>query len=909
MAALLFLVLLFVGAGIVLARVVASSRAQRFLTTRIEQAFGRTVEVSVFDLRWFPTPGIIAHNVTIGEDPRFGREYFLRAESVVAGLRWKALFAGRLELGTLELSQPSLNLVRNADGQWNVESWLPAPQLASSARESTGPKAPHIAAQLSRIEIDGGHINFNRGLDRRPFALVDLAGSIEQESPGRWRIDLAARPSRAIVHLQETGTLHLTGLIAGTSARLHPADLTLTWSNASLADAMRLALGNDPGVRGGLALQLTAHSEPVPAGTTAAAARWELSISARLDGLHRWDMVARPDNPALSVQAAGAWQADASQVQLRNILVEGPHSNVAGAGSVDWSHGINPDVRVTSSGVAFDDLLAWYRAFQPGVADGLTADGFLSGNSEIKGWPARVGQGEASSGGAAFNLNGASLAKSAPIHARFGSRGGIELAPAIWTFESAALEASGVGAGTAAANGADDTLTFDAKLSPPEAATAKKPAPVRWGYELGLSGDVTHMERILAAARTFGRPLNAGWDVEGGLSGELRWHGNLHEQFPKPVGFMILHKLALKLPLLNQPIGIEDARIDLKGGERRVTISSAEALGAHWQGTIIRREVTMPGKNPGAARTVAPGALSDEAIIGPPDWEFDLAADRLDASDLDRWLGPRARPGWIARLFSPQGPAAPAQILGPGPLAQVRARGTIDVEEFALAPLEAQKLHAQIDLQGRVVNISQFDANLNGGSIEGGLLASLEADPDYRLHATITNVNAADLAAASAALRGRLAGQLSGSVRLSLHGIGRENLLDSLKGEGRISAVKAGILDLDVTALDGGAPHEEINGQFSEMNAEFSIAAREIRLEKISLLDDKESFEGAGTADFTRTIRIELRPRQQAGGVKPVRAAATDGVYRVTGLLESPRVSFVQAPSGASQFLPAPGRH
>ena len=179
---------------------------------------------------WLPTPGIVAHEVTIEEDPRFGQEYFLRAQSVTASPRWSSLLAGRLELGTLELSQPSLNF-RHSDGRWNVENWLPTPDQNNSPN-SIPTRAPREAAKLTRIVIDGGRINFSRGIDRRPFALVDVAGSVEQESTGRWQISLEARPIRATVQLQDTGLLRLTGKSSGTTARLQPAMLTLTSSRS-----------------------------------------------------------------------------------------------------------------------------------------------------------------------------------------------------------------------------------------------------------------------------------------------------------------------------------------------------------------------------------------------------------------------------------------------------------------------------------------------------------------------------------------------------------------------------------------------------------------------------------------------------------------------------------------------------
>ncbi len=69
-------------------------RAHQFLTFKLEAAFGRRVEVGHFAFSLFDGPRIEAEPVTVEEDPRFGEEYFLRAERMTAGLRW-----GRFLLG------------------------------------------------------------------------------------------------------------------------------------------------------------------------------------------------------------------------------------------------------------------------------------------------------------------------------------------------------------------------------------------------------------------------------------------------------------------------------------------------------------------------------------------------------------------------------------------------------------------------------------------------------------------------------------------------------------------------------------------------------------------------------------------------------------------------------------------
>jgi hypothetical protein len=899
--------LLFGAASTALSLLAHTSRAHRLFTARLAQAFGRDVEVSYYDWRWLPSPGIVAHYVTIGEDPRFGQEYFLRAQSVAASPRWRALFSGRIELGALELMDPSLNLVRNTDGSWNVESWLP--RAPRSTPTLYGPHAPGPATQLTRIEIQRGRINFNRGTDRHPFALADLEGSIEQESPGRWRIELEARPLRATVHLQDTGIIRVSGFIAGTSARLHPAELDVTWSEASLADVLRLALGRDPGVRGNFQMELKAQTAPVAEGAPPSAPMWGFSLSANVAGPHRWDISARQSDPSLSVRAEAQWQAGASEVVLSKLLFEGPHSSVSGTGSVDWKHEIFPDLKLESSGVAVADLLDWYRAFRPGVADGLTADGFLQTNVELLDWPFRVKTAKVDCPQSSVKLGGKQIFEISGLMGSANWLGG-GIGASVW------LSPDPAPTGFAIRTSGKNAIAVPRQGIFVEAVLMNKPNTMNtpgsrgeWRYGIQVNAALDRIENLLQAANAIGQPMNKNWDAEGGLDAKLGWVWESGEHFPKPTGQVTLRDVALRLPLLNQPVEIGETKIELSKLERRITVKKVLALGAHWQGTVTRRE---------NAGTVARNSAAVKS--GFTGWDFDLTADHLDAVELDQWLGPRARPGWLARLLSPQDPQAKDSSSGNsaalgarvGPLAELHARGNLRVGSFHLAPLEVERLRADVELQGRTVNFSRFDAQICSGAISGGLLLNLDADPSYWLHLSATNMNAAELGALSPALQSRLAGQLSGEVRVSMHGIGRESLLASLKGAGTLSAKGATIQGFYLSegiqsAAESGADPAPTDSQFSLVNAEYSVSSRKINFERITLLDSKEPFEGRGTADFGGGLEMEFWPRPIAATVERMVGDSSTRRYRVNGTLEAPRVAMEAVPQGTVHTLPQKG--
>ena len=59
----------------------------------------------------------------------------LHASTVTASIRLLSLWRGRLEIGEISVDEASLNLVRKADGRWNLDSFF------RTAAAKTGPAA------------------------------------------------------------------------------------------------------------------------------------------------------------------------------------------------------------------------------------------------------------------------------------------------------------------------------------------------------------------------------------------------------------------------------------------------------------------------------------------------------------------------------------------------------------------------------------------------------------------------------------------------------------------------------------------------------------------------------------------------------------------------------------------------
>ncbi|HMF63085.1 MAG TPA: AsmA family protein, partial [Edaphobacter sp.] len=99
-------------------------RYQRRVATSIGNSLGRPVHLDRVSLTLLPLPGFTIENLVVGEDPAFGSEPIIRANSVHATLRFSSLWRPHVEFSTISFTDPSVNLVHAADGRWNIEGVL-----------------------------------------------------------------------------------------------------------------------------------------------------------------------------------------------------------------------------------------------------------------------------------------------------------------------------------------------------------------------------------------------------------------------------------------------------------------------------------------------------------------------------------------------------------------------------------------------------------------------------------------------------------------------------------------------------------------------------------------------------------------------------------------------------------------
>jgi hypothetical protein len=860
--------------------VVEHTRMRNVVTSRLEAAFGRPVQAAGYSFSLWEGPVLQADSVTVGEDPRFGYEYFLRADSLQARFRWLPLLRGRIELGTLSFTRPSLNLVRASNGDWNIEAWLPRPASGQIGTAPALPAAPGAWAKprLWRIEVQAGRVNFKRGVEKLPYAFNSVEGSLEQESSGRWRVDLEAAPWRAATILQEAGTLRVQGHLGGTSSRLRPADLELSWRDGSLSDLLRLIRGWDYGIRATFTLSMRAHSDGEP---------WELQGRSEIRGLHRWDLASRQDNPVLNVTGSGRWLPQESRLELADVLLEAPQSQVTARGVLDWNgpsarYPITPEtqLRVSSKWIAARDLLGWLRAFHAGVADDAAVAGGVQAAANLSGWPPKIDRGLVQSDGIAWTSAQTLVNAHVPRFTADITRERVRLAPVQILLNS--------GASSVRVGGTIEPVVASAAATSPFAIknpTVEASPPSRFQVFAQFAGQFADAREGTDLAATLGWALPAGWGLTGPAHFDLRWQSNPIGAAAAGVpaapagfaaaarGFIETTGITLRAPFLNEPIGPIRARMEYTAQGRHILLTSAQAFGTRWAGSLDR---------------------SNSAS----DWQYDLRGEHLVAANLDRALNPQRRAGLFQRVFPFLGSSAGAEIV---PLA-LRGKGTLQIEQLNLGSVVLRRLIANSSIDGRRLELSAAQADFYGGTVHGSLRAQLVALPFYEVQSSFTQVNLASLSGANPALAHQFEGLASGNVLIRASGTGRSALLDSLECRGQAEVDQAELHGVDLAESLRQGEAQPGATSMPHLDAAFTCLAQKVQFSRLRFsLGGSEHYSARGSVDFKRSADLQIRALSLDEPESAVSAGAAQSTIATTapsarfqGLIFDPEITLLK---------------
>ena len=227
------------------------SQLRQRISASIGSALGRRVSLDNVRVHVLPRPGFDLEGLVIYDDPAFGAEPMVRAQEVSAAIRFRSLFRGRLEIATLSANEPSINLVRNDQGRWNLASLIERSSHIPTA--PTGTAASERRPAFPYLEATNARINFKIGQAKKSWALTDADVALWQEGENSWGARMKAQPVRTDVHLTDTGVIQLNASWRRSSTLSDTlCKVELQWQKGQLGQILKLFTGGDRGWRGGV---------------------------------------------------------------------------------------------------------------------------------------------------------------------------------------------------------------------------------------------------------------------------------------------------------------------------------------------------------------------------------------------------------------------------------------------------------------------------------------------------------------------------------------------------------------------------------------------------------------------------------------------------------------------------------
>lgn len=697
---------------------VTLNRYRATLTKALSEATGRPVSVGSINLRLLPQPGFDLTDFVMQDDPAFSAEPMLRAEEVTAGLRLASLWRGRLEIARLDLRYPSLNLVRDARGRWNLAQLLERGARQPSA--PTGETRPGASPRFPYIAAEDGRINWKVGQEKKVFSLEQADFSLWLDRPDEWAMRLEASPTRTDVSIQDAGSLKLRGRFrrAPTPGET-PFRLEAWLQDLQLGQLTRLLYARDRGWRGEVAGRAVLEGTP---------AEMQLTADLTVSGFRRYDIVTG-ESVRLWTHCTSVYRAEGERLSALACRMPSGEGEIRLEGEIAaLFRQPRPELQLTADQVPLAGLLPLLRQMKEGVPPDLAASGTVQAEFSFTPGPGGQLAWDGSATTVAFSLSHPALAKPLEL-------GALELAvhadkQGRWLrLEPAPLDLGGAG-----------PATLHAWFSSSS-------------YRLEVVGRA-ELSRVLALTQIAGLPVVRP-DARGSAKVDAVLAGSWAEfATPTLTGTAQLRQVEADVPGIAGTLLIQSGNVVVSAEEVRASNLLVGFANSQLQ---VQGSVRMP------RRCESPAACQGE---------FALYARSVSLEELNRLFNPQLEGSrWFAFRRTPPESA----------LRDLNVRGSVAIGRLLAGSLLATDLRSEAHLNDGRLQLLRLRAGLLGGTHQGEWNADFTMpQPVYVGSGTLTNIAMDKVARLTG--EAWAAGRLRGNYRLALKGSTAEELRASAAG-------------------------------------------------------------------------------------------------------------------------------
>ncbi|HLW54650.1 MAG TPA: AsmA family protein [Candidatus Angelobacter sp.] len=754
---LLVIIVLLVAAALIVPRFIDVNQYHVKIQNELEKRLGRQVSLGEMNLRLLP-PSFQVASVEIGEDKTFttGRP-FAQAEKLAVSVKLWPLLRKEVEVNSLELVHPHIELVRNAQGVWNFATLgqQPKSEPATKAAPAQQPaqQAPAQGSSagqltLANLDITDGQVaitDLQKHQSRAVYDHIDL--SVRDFAPDQqFSLNVAAHlPGQG---KQTVGLAGRGGPIQQADLMNTPFDGELKLDQVSLSGAQKFL--NSQALNG-IDAQVSGQAKVKAVGSKIAS-----NGTIRLDDpLIHGTKVGYPIT--LDYDVADDLSSDVIQINKGNLKLGSTPITIAGT----VNSKPNPaqiDLKLTAANASIAEAARLASAFGVAFGQGMEVNGQVNMNIQARGsasQPEMNGQLSASN----LSISGKDLPQPVKVNS-------IDLALTPDTIRSNDFTASegstNVTANFALAHYTTANSTITASLKAP-------------GARIG---------ELLNIGQAAGIAVLNGMSGDGTLTLDVRVQGPTKN--PSALAFSGTGKIqnaSLKMPSLTKPIQVRNT--DLNFSQNAASLQNiALTLG----------------------QTNASGTVTLKNFAAPQ-VQFALKADKVDVAELQQTFGAAPAPQKRASVqhdfwqIIPRAEAQSAAGKGnqPSLLTTMTGGGTVEIGTIQYNDLLLTNARTNVTLDHGLIKMNPLTADLYNGKETGSVQIDMRpAQPVYAVNLKTDQVDANKLISSVSDLKQTLYGMLTSNVNATFSAPSADAIARGLNGTLNLNLTNGKLMNLDL---------------------------------------------------------------------------------------------------------------
>jgi uncharacterized protein involved in outer membrane biogenesis len=755
------LIVLIIVALLLIPKLINVEQYRGKIQAELQRRLNRPVSFGAMHLSLLPI-AIQVDNAAIGEDPHFGTGKFATVQRLDVHAKFFPLLHGDVEVSSVVLKQPHIELIRNAQGVWNFASigqQTPPQSSAPSTQTKQPAKQPNQPAQQQPGQTAQSKDQKNFELDHLQIsdgavALTDMQKHQSRAVYDHIDVDLKNfAPDKqfsisAAAHLPGEGkqVINLDGDVGPVKSAdmlQTPFDGKLKLDHVQLAAAQKFlntqALQDtDANITG----QTNLKNEN---GNMHADGNLTLT-NAKIHGVD----IGYPINADYNL--SDDLKNDVIQISKMNLKLGSTPFNVSGTINTKPTPALL-DVKLNASDVSIAEAsrlaAALGLAFNPGMevtgqasadihAQGAANKPVLNGNLSAK------------------NLSVTGKDIPAPVKVP-----GISLALTPQSIQSNDFTASAGSTNVAT----KFNLTQYASPSPSIDATVRTAN--------------ANVAELLSMAKAYGVNAAEGMTGSGTLNLDVHATGPIKQTERMTfAGTGKLVNASIKPADFSQPLQVKNADLNFSSNAATVNNLQASLGSTHAGGTATVRNFNAPNV------------------------QFNLNADQVNVAELQQITGSQSQsnqqkqPQKRASLI-PAAEAAPAPQ--PSIVNKMTGGGTVTVGKIINDQLVLNNVHSNVALNNGIVKLNPITAMLYNGQLNGNITADTRKTPmALDVQTKLSNVDANQLLSSVSSLKDTIYGALASSGNLSFSATDANNIARTLNGNLNINLLNGKIAKIDL---------------------------------------------------------------------------------------------------------------